>query len=180
MTIFHAPESSPPAEVLTTAAMRIALYSCAPVFVATLGEASLSAFPQLNSQEWLVAATFLGAMLSWVSLAPLIGATFWARRQEQLAAKSKLVLWAVVLGALGLTLVIPSRVINSKYYVWNAIGEPDSFVVDATHGRLSGGPRAGKFEREQTEGRTEPHNKRASIHSRGRVGPSPQSELTAV
>lgn len=159
MTIFHVPESPPPEEVLTTAAMRIAIYSCVPVFVATLGEASLSAFPQLESQEWLVAAAFSGAMLSGISLAPLIGATFWASRQEQLAAKSKLILWAAVLVALGLTLVIPSRVINKKYYVWNATGEPDSLVLDITSGALSGGARAGELERERPEGMSEPHNK---------------------
>lgn len=106
--------------------MRIALYSCVPIFVATLGEACLSTFPELKSQEWLVAAAFLGAMLSGISLAPLIGATFWASRQEQLATMSKLILWAVVLVALGLTLVIPSRVIDRKYYVWiqtDAVGD---------------------------------------------------------
>lgn len=78
-----------------------------------------------------MAAVVLGAVLSPISLAPLVGATFWASRQEQLAAKSKLILWAVVLVALGLTLVIPSRVTNKKYYVWNATGEPQSLVVDA-------------------------------------------------
>jgi hypothetical protein len=117
--------------------MRIALYSCAPVSLATLGEAGLSAFPQLESQEWVVAATYLGAMLSWISVGPMIGATFWASRQEHLAAKSKLVLWAVVLAALGLSLVIPSRVINKKYYAWNASGGPDPFVVDVAYDRLS-------------------------------------------
>ena len=95
--------------------MRIALYSCIPVFAAAMGEAVISTFGWRH--DGLIAATFLGAMLAIPALLPMIAATARASFQERLSGTSKLVLWIVVLLALVLTLFVPSRVTNEKYYV---------------------------------------------------------------
>ena len=129
MGLLNQPETPVPPEVSSTRAMRVALYLALPALAAGLGEGLLSVIPRMATLEWLVASTFLAAMLSRLCALPLIGAMLWATQQEQLAALSKLILWVVVALALGLTLVIPERVVNKKYYVCNPRGDAPGGVV---------------------------------------------------
>ena len=125
MSLLDAPEEPP--DVTSTPAMRLAIVSCLPVFVCGLGELSISLVSL--APAWLLTTTYLCAMLSWPSILPIVAATLWASQQGHLAGASKLVMWATVAVALLLTLILPARVINKKYFVHNR--DRVGFVVHA-------------------------------------------------